>query len=302
MLRWRLLLGPLLIAAVAALCWLDLNATTPGMYLAPLALLLSLVASQELLWLFSSRNLRPAAWMVYSGNLLIVASNWGAAVWPAVGLATLGWPLMALGLTVLWTFLAEMARFTGPGQVSERLGLAVLSLTYVGLLLSFVCQLRLLGPGGTQGIAALASLVIVVKMGDIGAYTIGRIFGRHKMAPVLSPGKTLEGAAGAVVFAVMGAWLTFRLLLPRIASLQSGGLASETAATSAPAWGWIVFGVVVGLAGLFGDLAESLLKRDLGRKDSSNWLPGFGGVLDLLDSILFAAPVAYLCWTLGWVA
>jgi phosphatidate cytidylyltransferase len=67
---------------------------------------------------------------------------------------------------------------------------------------------------------------------------------------------------------------------------------------TAPWWGWIAFGVIVGIAGMIGDLAESLFKRDMGRKDSSNWLPGFGGVLDIVDSLLIAAPVAYLCWIL----
>ena len=76
-------------------------------------------------------------------------------------------------------------------------------------------------------------------------------------------------------------------------------LDSHRAATEP--WRWIVFGLAVGAAGLLGDLAESLLKRDAGRKDSSPWMPGFGGVLDLLDSILFAAPVAYLCWATGLV-
>jgi len=66
-------------------------------------------------------------------------------------------------------------------------------------------------------------------------------------------------------------------------------------------WRWLIFGIVVGGTGIAGDLAESLLKRDLGRKDSSRWMPGFGGVLDLLDSLLFAAPVAYVCWALGLV-
>jgi phosphatidate cytidylyltransferase len=70
---------------------------------------------------------------------------------------------------------------------------------------------------------------------------------------------------------------------------------------AAPAWGWLAYGLIVGVAGMLGDLAESLIKRDLGRKDSSDWMPGFGGVLDVLDSILFAAPVAYLCWALGLV-
>jgi phosphatidate cytidylyltransferase len=103
---------------------------------------------------------------------------------------------------------------------------------------------------------------------------------------VLSPGKTVEGAIGAVVFAILGAWFAITWLTPRI----TGGVAAE------PVGGWIVFGFLVGIAGLLGDLAESLLKRDLGRKDSSGWMPGFGGVLDVLDSILLAAPVAYICW------
>lgn len=313
MLRWRLLLGPVLIAAVAALCWADVRAATPGVYLLPLALFLAVLASQEMLWLFAARGLRPSPLVVYGGNLLIVVSNWGAVLWSdlgagSAGLAGLGWPMMAFGIALLVAFLAEMARYTGPGKVSEQLGLAVLALAYVGVLLSFVCQLRLVGHDSAQGIAALASLVIVVKMGDVGAYTVGRLIGRHKMAPVLSPGKTLEGAAGAVAFAVLGSWLMFHYLLPRILAPQSGAadggsgvVGGSIGSHASPAWGWIVFGIVVGLAGLFGDLAESLLKRDLGRKDSSSWLPGFGGVLDLLDSILFAAPVAYVCWIAGLV-
>ena len=64
-------------------------------------------------------------------------------------------------------------------------------------------------------------------------------------------------------------------------------------------WGWVVFGLLVGGAGMIGDLAESLLKRDVGRKDSSDWLPGFGGVLDIIDSLLLSAPVAWFCWIAG---
>ena len=63
--------------------------------------------------------------------------------------------------------------------------------------------------------------------------------------------------------------------------------------------GWLVFGLVLGIAGIIGDLAESLLKRNVGVKDSSSWMPGFGGVLDILDSLLLSAPIAWLCWSLG---
>jgi phosphatidate cytidylyltransferase len=129
----------------------------------------------------------------------------------------------------------------------------------------------------------------VVKMSDVGAYTVGRLAGRHKLAPVLSPGKTIEGALGGLLFACLGSWIALRWVLPAM----TGAVAVYSN------WGWLVYGLLVGLAGILGDLAESLIKRDVGRKDSSDWLPGFGGVLDMLDSVLLAAPVAYLCWAFG---
>ena len=112
-----------------------------------------------------------------------------------------------------------------------------------------------------------------------------------KLIPRISPGKTMEGAMGAFMFAMLGAWVGFHCLLryaPPSINVVPG-----------LQYGWVVFGLFMGGVGMLGDLAESLLKRDLGRKDSSNWMPGFGGVLDLLDSILFAAPVAYACWQFG---
>jgi phosphatidate cytidylyltransferase len=291
MLRWRLLLGVTLSAAIALLCWLDFHASLLGIWLCPLAVVLSLAASQEVLWLLAARGLAPLPWAVYAGNLLIVASNIVPVLWPDNPLGTLGWPLAAFAISGLAVIVGEMRRYERPGAVMERLALGIFALFYVGVLLSFVSQLRLLGDG-EWGIAAIASLVVVVKMCDIGAYTCGRLFGRHKMSPVLSPGKTIEGAIGGLLFAVAGAWLAFEWLAPQLIGASFG---------SRPAWTWIAFGLVVGAAGIAGDLAESLFKRDVGRKDSSPWMPGFGGVLDLLDSILFAAPVAYLCWLLGLV-
>jgi phosphatidate cytidylyltransferase len=123
-------------------------------------------------------------------------------------------------------------------------------------------------------------------MGDIGAYTVGRLIGRHKMSPAISPGKTIEGGLGALVFACAGAWASFRWLLPPATPWVAD-------------WGWLVFGLLMGIGGMVGDLAESLLKRDAGVKDSSTWMPGFGGVLDLLDSLLLTAPLAWLCWING---
>jgi phosphatidate cytidylyltransferase len=136
-------------------------------------------------------------------------------------------------------------------------------------------------------------------MGDIGAYTVGRLIGRHKMAPLISPGKTIEGAFGALAFSCLGAWLAFQFVVPWTA--EHSAVAMQWSHPWSLWWGWIVFGLLVGAAGMLGDLAESLLKRDVGRKDSSTWLPGFGGVLDILDSLLLSAPVAWACWFFGLV-
>jgi phosphatidate cytidylyltransferase len=199
-------------------------------------------------------------------------------------------------VAVLAAFVVEMARYRAPGKSVVQLSAAVFSLAYVGLLLSFLVQLRAIDvdpvdQSGRWGLVALVSLVAVVKAGDIGAYTVGRLIGRHKMTPLLSPGKTWEGAGGAIVFAALAAWLIEKLWVHQDSSLALTSDASPIA--------WVAYGVLIGIVGLLGDLAESLIKRDLGRKDSSDWMPGFGGVLDLLDSILFAAPVAYLCWVGG---
>jgi phosphatidate cytidylyltransferase len=297
----------LFIAALVALCWLDGQQAAglpPGGWLFPLAILLSLAASGEMLWLLGTRDRaeRPMACLIYGGNLAIVASNAGPIFWPnmvhhsAVG--PLGWPLVAFTAAGLAILIEAVWRYERPGRAVARLALAMFALFYVGLLLSFVVQLRIRG-GEMAGLAPLVSLIAVVKMGDTGAYTVGRLIGQHKMTPQLSPGKTWEGAFGALLFSAFTGWLIFWLLATR----GTPTALHETARMAAPwfRWQWIVYGAVVGMVGLVGDLAESLLKRDAGRKDSSPWMPGFGGLLDVLDSILFAAPVAWVWWTAGWI-
>ena len=257
----------------------------------PVAVLLAVLASGEILRLCRSAGLKPIGAVVYGVNVLLVLSPWFVVLssLSSAGASETSWPMMVMAVGVLFAFLGEMRRYDRSKGVTANLGATVLSIAYVGLMLAVVVQLRLV-----WGIGALASLVIVVKMGDTGAYTVGRLIGRHKMAPVLSPGKTIEGAIGAVVFSTLGAWLSFAWLVPWLS-----GQAVPDELT--PWWGWAVFGVVVGICGMFADLAESLLKRDADCKDSSSWLPGFGGVLDILDSILLASPVAYIFWGVGLV-
>lgn len=294
MLRWRLLLGALFIASLAGLMWLDHHAQVAGLWLLGLALIAGLGGANEVVELLKSGGYRPRAAVIYGGTLLVIASNAIPLLFRTVpesqALERTAWPLLAFVLVMLVAFAGEMLRYQKPGGVIVNVALAILGVAYIGLTLSFCAQLRLLG-GREAGLVALAALVIVVKMGDTGAYTCGRLFGRHKMTPLLSPGKTWEGAAGGMVFALLGSWLAFNLL-PRAMGFE---LPQQP-------WNWVVFGIAVGIAGVIGDLAESLFKRDMGRKDSSTWMPGFGGLLDLLDSILFAAPVAYLIWYRGLIA
>ncbi len=291
MLHWRLLLGTLIIAAMVLLCWVDYHARTPGVALFPLAMVVAVLGVQEAIGLLGARPPRPLAWPVYCGVLATVGLSAAPLLWsdyPAdCPVGRLGWPLIGLAMGLLLVLLGEMRRYTAPGDVIEKLSKAVFAMVYVGLPLAFAVQLRMLGDVKT-GLIALVSMIAVVKMSDIGQYTVGRLIGKHKLAPVLSPGKTWEGAAGGLAFAALTAWLLFCVLMPRL-DLPPTDSAPLTA-------GWLIFAVLVAAAGVVGDLAESLLKRDSGRKDSSTWMPGFGGVLDILDSILAASPVAYLCW------
>lgn len=301
MLRWRLLLGTLIIALLAGLSWLDARASIPGVWLLPVLVVFCMLGSAELLQLAGAAGIRPVSWVVQAANLLILAANWAPLLrqnaWPSPGepthVGTPGltspgdWVLLAFSAGILAAFLAEMLRYRKPGSVTLNLGGATLALSYLGLMLSFAVQLRLI-----WGVGALASLLIVVKMGDTGAYAVGRLIGRHPMTPVLSPKKTVEGAVGALVFSCVSSWATFRWLVPAT---------TTDAVATPPWWGWIAFGLVIGVVGMLGDLAESLLKRDVQQKDSGAWVPGFGGVLDMLDSILLAAPVAYCFWSLGLV-
>ena len=296
MLRWRLILGTLIVAVFAELCFLDRDGKWP--WLLPAAMIVTALATDEVLTLAALADLRPLRWTVFGGNLLIVSSisldvlqsYWlngrlsGLEMFPGNYTTT---TLVALVAGVLLVCFGEMCRYEKPGGNIANVAAGIFTLVYVGCTLSFAVQLRYL-----WGVGALASWIIVVKMGDIGAYTVGRLIGRHKMAPLLSPGKTIEGALGALAFSCLGSWLTFRWLVPVCTPERFGG---------GPWWGWLAFGLLVGAAGTFGDLFESLLKRDVGRKDSSTWLPGFGGVLDIIDSLLLSAPVAWFCWASGLV-
>lgn len=292
MLGWRLLVSAILIPLLFVLFLLDQRAGVGAPYLLGLCCLLVLRGSWELTHLLKVRNLAPSYPVVCLLSLLICIGAWIPFLYPIDGQAqpqTLSLALIAVAfaVSILLIFLKGAIQFQEPGQSMETIGAEILSVSYLGFLLAMLAELRwVVGPG--TGYMALGSLIISAKMGDIGGYTFGRLWGKQKLVPRLSPGKTWVGGYGALLGAALGSFLWFKLT-PSL--FHSNWFA--------PAWYWsILFGVVIGLVGLVGDLCESLIKRDVGKKDSAELLPGFGGLLDLLDSPLYAGPVAFLMWKL----
>lgn len=298
MLRWRLLLSALFVPTLLLVVYLEDRVFTRGCLLIPLALLLANLAAQEMLGLYQSAGLRASRWVVHTGTTIVLLSAALPHWFPGLSNPTFGtseWSAMGLALSIGLAFGDGIGRYREATESLLRFALATVVIAYVGFLFTFPVHLLWVGQGdaadGTRGLFALGSLILIVKMGDVGAYTVGRLVGRTKLAPQISPGKTLEGFFGGMAFAWFAAWFCWNLLGPWWLSVPAGGIA----------WTWSLYALVANAAGTLGDLAESLLKRSVGRKDSSLWMPGFGGVLDLVDSILMAGPVAFLFWGLGWI-
>jgi len=143
---------------------------------------------------------------------------------------------------------------------------------YVGLPLGVIAWVLCV-----HGPAAATWLLVMIAVSDSGQYYCGRAFGRRKLAPAVSPAKTVEGAIGGVLVAATAGAFTGPWAMPGVSPVAAAGLTFALA-----------------LAGIVGDLFESLIKRSAGVKDSSQLIPGHGGILDRIDSHLFAAPVFYL--------
>jgi phosphatidate cytidylyltransferase len=156
---------------------------------------------------------------------------------------------------------------------------------YVGVLASFAVRIRVWGPPHSAWLVLY--FLAVVKCCDIGAYFTGLAVGRHKLIPWLSPAKTIEGLLGGMAASMLAAWGIARLVD------GSAGRESELAAIFPQGPNALIFGLVMALAGQAGDLLESLFKRNAGCKDSAALVPAFGGILDVIDSPLVAAPLAY---------
>lgn len=288
MIRTRLWVGTLLALGAAGVLFGDSWLARHGCLWFPclfaFLMFAGAVGARELVRLFPPAQ-RPSEALVMCGVLLALLANWYPALRlqfsssPASPWAMLVWVFAGV---LVGAFLIEMWGYAGTPGAVPRLALTAFAVAYLGLLPFFFAQIRWLSVDVDASAVMLALVVFVPKGNDIGAFFTGTFLGRHKMTPALSPKKTWEGFAGGMVTgAAVAVGLSF------VASVFRHGVPEAVA-----------FGLAVGLAGVLGDLAESLIKRDCQTKDASKSIPGFGGVLDVIDSVLFAAPVAYLWF--GW--
>jgi phosphatidate cytidylyltransferase len=184
--------------------------------------------------------------------------------------------ILILLIFTLGVFIRQFPQKLNPRGI-ETMAVTLFGLLYVAWLGNFITRINFANPHGRYFVMLL---VIVTKFTDMGAYIVGSTLGRRKMIPRISPKKTWEGTAGGIAFAVGGAFLS-RWLMPGEMAILTNQHA-------------VVIGLLLGVAAVIGDLAESLIKREAGVKDSSNVLPGHGGALDLIDSFLFTAPLLYV--------
>ena len=190
----------------------------------------------------------------------------------------------ALALLILGLFSRQLLERTGERPALEAVAYTIFGVIYIPLLFGFVTKLVYLTPRGDGGVLTgqyyVLWLILVTKFSDMGAYVTGSLFGKHLLIPSVSPKKTWEGFFGALAFSVGGGWALAACIPDRLPWLTPGLAA--------------LLGLFLGFAAIVGDLAESSIKRSAGAKDSGGLLPGIGGGLDLIDSILFTAPLLYL--------
>ncbi len=300
-LRNRLTFGPIMLAALFGLLWLDYliqhwtkgcwpeqlgNCGLAGAGLLALLLMILPIATLELATLLSAERLVPYTFIAFtgSGSLVTHAFLTQFKSFSAIAASTLAFIVVAVML--LAALRRAWARQTQ--EAITHMAGTILATMYLGGLGWFLMALRVkqsIRPHGFHGTTmVILMILLVVKATDIGAFFGGKALGKHKLIPWLSPGKTWEGlgfgvATAAIVGMACARWIgapDYKLLW----------------------WQGLIFGAVIGAVGQAGDLLESLMKRDAEVKDSGRLIPGFGGILDVIDSPLLAAPFAYLLFSL----
>ena len=289
MLRWRLAGAALIILPTLACLWLDdqRHFGRPGVWLVAIGLVLAWIASRELATLVSNepevrREVPPLTVLA-----ILILSAPAFRMWDVetCELGFWGWTPLALSAVTAVAAWNGMRRFGRGPAIAPQLCATLFCICFLAVPLAFVLALRLVTPD-RMGLMMVASVIFVVKWSDAGAYFVGRLLGKTPLAPVLSPKKTREGLIGGGLFAIAAAFGFHLGIVPLL-----------VADVTPPSWMWLVgYAVSLTAAGLLGDLTISLLKRDAEMKDSGHMLPGLGGCLDVIDSILWAMPVGYLWW------
>ncbi len=260
--------------------WLDGSITASmtddsslkGTLLGILIAVLTIPAQIEFSKLAAAKKLRLFLPVSITASILL-AGTW---YWPQLIEISSRLFLFFLSAFTLLALLLFQYLCCGTENVLANCGANCFSIIYLGLLSGFVLAIRI-----DFGLWPLLMFVFVVKCSDIGAYAIGTLFGRHKFSPKVSPRKTWEGMAAAVAVAMIVAFafaVSFDIMVWWLAG---------------------VFGFCFAFIAQISDLVESMIKRDAQLKDSANNVPGFGGILDIVDSLLVTAPLAYLFFMLS---
>ncbi|MFK7737338.1 MAG: phosphatidate cytidylyltransferase [Pirellulaceae bacterium] len=197
-------------------------------------------------------------------------------------LGELGWPLAAILIAQFMCLVWYFPSYQHNSRVFSRAIAASWVSTYFGGGFAFAIALRRTGEP-LWGLYLLVGIILITKFADSGAYFTGRAVGRTKLCPHISPGKTVEGLIGGAVTATLAGWIYFSVVGIQFFPSLSVSL-----------FGVVVLGVLLTLAGIVGDLVESIFKREMGVKDSGHWLPGLGGLWDVTDSLLPGFLAGYL--------
>lgn len=276
-LQLRIIVAAVGIPLVFGVIWLG------GWWFACVVFLLSAVALHEYYTLASAKGVQPNVMLGMLFGLVIQVSVAiafiQASVFTVFGFVNL--TLLFVGIGALGTLAVEL--FRAKEHAFLNTAVTITGVVYVSLSMTSLIVLRNLhwhlvaGTISDYGAALLITLLCSIWACDSAAYFVGLAVGRHKLFPRVSPGKSWEGAVAGFVFCTLAFWLLSLALMPNLPMAIALGA-----------------GAIVGVVGQIGDLAESLLKRDAGVKDSSTLIPGHGGALDRFDSILFAGPVLLL--------
>jgi len=317
-LKYRLIFGPIMLLAAFGAFWLDARLDQldtrgtvlddwfgreylpAGLVLLGLAAVIILIAARELRTMFAAKGV-DASYAVLAGSglagcLLMFTVPHGLSAPAAIAI---------FATVVVGVFIVSLLRHSWGHRTEGAIAAAAaasFTLIYLGALPGFYLAIR-----RWHTAWVILGILVVVKSCDIGAYAAGRLFGRHKLIPWLSPGKTWEGLVGGMLFSAtvavgftalgnatgtLGYWLR-----PGINdAVATRTFVEQRYSLLFAAWA----GVLLGLVGQFGDLVASLLKRDAGVKDSGGSIPGFGGIVDVVDSPIVVAPLAY--WLLYFAA